>query len=122
MIGHVDGNLVLYDSVEQVVKRSIGSQEIFPDPENDVALSPDGKWIVQGLEVETRTAYTVFRRSDHVWTRTRWFDQREFSSGDLRIDAAPKWNRSSSKILFSSLTDEPQPTRQMFVAHVRTAR
>jgi hypothetical protein len=118
MMGNVDGRLVLYDSETQQVVEELGTPEIFPDPENDVALSPDGGWIVQGIEEESRTRYAVYRRSDGAWAHTDWFDQRQYDSGNLRIDAAPKWNRTSDGILFSSLTDEPEPTRQLFLIRV----
>ena len=113
--------LVLYNSESQQVIQELGSPEIFPDPGNDVALSPDAKWIVQGFEEEARNAYAVYRRCDGAWAHTRWFDQRQYDSGDLRIDAAPKWNRSGDQIVFSSLTDEPEPTRQLFLIRVKTS-
>ena len=85
-----------------------------------MALSPDAKWIVQGFEEEARNAYAVYRRSDGAWAHTPWFDQRQYDSGPLRIDSAPKWNRSNDQILFSSLTDEAEPTRQLFLVRVKT--
>ena len=112
--------LVLYDSERQQVIEELGSSEIFPDPGNDVALSPDAKWMVQGFEEEARNAYAVYRHSDGAWAHTPWFDQREYDSGPLRIDAAPKWNRSGDQILFSSLTEEPEPTRQLFLIRIKT--
>ena len=69
---------------------------------------------------EARNAYAVYRRSDGAWAHTPWFDQREYDSGPLRIDAAPKWNRSGDQILFSSLTEEPEPTRQLFLIRIKT--
>ncbi len=118
--GEGGDRLVLYDSERQQVIEELGSSEIFPDPGNDVALSPDAKWMVQGFEEEARNAYAVYRRSDGAWAHTPWFDQREYDSGPLRIDSAPKWNRSGDQILFSSLTDEPEPTRQLFLIRVKT--
>lgn len=118
MIGTVDDRLVLYDSGQQQVVEELGSREVFADPGNDIALSPDGGWLVQGIEEDARNAYAVYRRSDGAWAHTRWFDQRAYDSGPLRIDAAPKWNRSSNRILFSSLTDEAEPTRQLFMIHI----
>ena len=47
-----------------------------------------------------------------------WFDQRQYDSGKLRIDAAPKWNRTSDQILFPSLSNEAEPTRQLFLIRV----
>lgn len=118
--GDAGERLVLYDSERQQVIEELGSSKIFPDPGNDVALSPDAKWIVQGFKEGARNAYAVYRRSDGAWAHTPWFDQREYDSGPLRIDSAPKWNRSSDQILFSSLTDEPEPTRQLFLIRVKT--
>jgi len=118
LIGHAQSSLVLYDSQTMEIVDKLGDSTVFPDPENDVALSPDGEWIVQGLEEGPRTAYTVYRRSDEQWARTGWYDQHPYTSGDLRIDPAPKWNRSGSAFLFSSLTDEDEPTRQLYLATV----
>jgi len=118
--GDGEERLVLYDSERQQIIKELGSLEIFPDPGNDVALSPDAKWLVQGFEEEARNAYAVYRRSDGAWAHTPWFDQRQYDNGPLRIDAAPKWSRSGDQILFSSLTDEPEPTRQLFLIRVKT--
>jgi len=121
MIGAVNHRLVLYDSGRQEVLRELGSPKIFPDPGNDVALSPDGGWIVQGIQEGSRNAYAVYRRSDGAWAHTRWFDQGAYASGPLRIDPAPKWSRSSDQVLFSSLTQKPEPTRQLFLIHIAVA-
>ena len=43
--------LILYDSESQKIIQELGTAEAFPDPGNDVALSPDAKWLVQGFEV-----------------------------------------------------------------------
>ena len=118
--GEGEERLVVYDSEKQQIIQELGSSEIFPDPGNDVALSPDAKWIVQGFEETARNAYAVYRRSDEAWAHTPWFDQRQYDSGPLRIDAAPKWNRSNDQILFSSLTAEAEPTRQLFLIRVKT--
>ena len=128
MIGTVDRegpgpeirkSLVLYDSQNQWVVKEIGNPLIFPDPEDDVALSPDAEWIVQSCEEDSRNAYTVFRRSDGAWARTPWMEQGEkYEHGPLRIDGAPKWNRAGNQVLFSSMTQEEKPTRQLFLIRV----
>ncbi|MDA2938493.1 hypothetical protein MYX75_09555 [Acidobacteria bacterium AH-259-A15] len=122
MIGTVDNRLVIYDSSQQRVMEELGTPTVFPDPGNDVALSPDGDWVVQGIEDGSRNAYAVYRRSDGAWAHTGWFDQGDYDSGPLRIDAGPKWNRSSDHILFSSLTNDPEPTRQLFLIRVMSDR
>jgi hypothetical protein len=40
-----------------------------------------------------------------------------FTSGDLRIDGSPAWNRSSDAFLFPGL-DAGDGTRQIFVARI----
>ena len=118
--GDAEKRLVLYDSEKQQIIQELRPSEIFPDPGNDVALSPDAKWIVQGFEEEARNAYAVYRRSDGTWAHTPWFDQPQYDSDPLRIDAAPKWNRSGDQILLSSLTDEPDPAQRHFLIRVKT--
>ena len=111
--------LVLYDAEQQKILQEIGNSDIFLDPEDDVALSPDGKWIVQSCEEDSKNAYTVFRRSDGAWARTSWLEQGpEYEHGPLRIDGAPKWNRAGNQVLFSSLTQEEKPTRQLFLIKI----
>ena len=121
MIG-VDNRLIIYDSSQQRLVEELATPTVFPDPENDVALSPDGNWVVQGIEDGSRNAYSVYRRSDGAWAHTRWFDQGDYDSGPLRIDAGPKWNRAGDQILFSSLTSDPDPTRQLFLIRVVSGR
>lgn len=122
MIGHVDGELVFYDTDTMEVVGPVGPPDVFPDPENDVALSPDGNWIVQGIEENERTSYVVYRLSDGASARSPWFAQTGYSSGDLRIDAAPKWNRTSDAVMFSSLTEGDNPTRQLYLIRVSSTR
>ena len=122
MMGNVDGELVFYDTDAMEVIGPVAAPGVFPDPENDVALSPDGEWIVQGVEEDPKTSYVVYRLSDGLMAQTGWYDQTGYSHGDLRIDAAPKWNRSNDEVLFSSLTPGPDRTRQLYRIRVLTTR
>lgn len=119
MIGRVGPDLVLYDSERQVIVEKIGTPEIFTLPEGDLALSPDAKWITQGHPDRPLTSFVVFRRSDGAWLRTEGLDQTGYTRGDLRIDPAPKWNRSSNQVIFPSLADDAGRTRQMFLLTVK---
>ena len=55
------------------------------------------------------------RRSDNVSLRSTGFDVTGWTSGDLRCDPAPCWNRESNQILVSALADDPDRTRQLFL-------
>ena len=116
MIGSVDDDLVLYDTDSQQVVETLGSPEIFPDAEGDTALSPDGGWIVNGSTDGSTYSYTVMRRSDGAWARTEPLTRGEYVSGELRLDPAPCWNRSSNQVLFPGLAEDG--TRQMFLLTV----
>ena len=116
MIGSVEDDLVLYDTDSQQVVETLGSPEIFPDAEGDTALSPDGGWIVNGSTDASSYSYTVMRRADRAWVRTPPLDRGEYVKGDLRLDPAPCWNRSSNQVLFPGLAKDG--TRQMFLMTV----
>jgi hypothetical protein len=90
----------------------LGNAEIFPDPEGDISLSPDGNWLVNGYKKGTENFYTVFRRSDGVYVRSEGIDKGSYS-GDIRIDPAPQWNRTNDAILVPGI--DKNKTRQMFL-------
>lgn len=120
IIGAHDGQQVVYDVVQQKLlpERTMGDRSIFPNPEGDVSLSPDGKWFVNGYANNKRgaIAYVVMRLSDGAYARSEWFDRGPYTKGDLRTDPAPRWNRASNAILVPGWTDEG--TRQLFVLKV----
>ena len=66
MIGRLKDRQVLYDTDQQLVVGVLGSPEIFPDPEGDIALSPNGKLFVNGHKDRKKKAnfYTIYRRED----------------------------------------------------------
>ncbi len=115
MIGQRDNEQILFDVELQVVTGTLGTPEIFPKPNGDVALSPDGKWFVNGHGEKGMNYYTILRRTDGSWMRTAGVDQGGFISGDLRIDPSPCWNRDGSQILVTGIAEDEQRTRQMFV-------
>jgi hypothetical protein len=117
MIGAVAGDLALYDTDSQQIVETIGTPEIFPDPEGDTALSPDAGWIVNGGTDGPQTVYTIYRRSDGAWVHTAPFDRGEYQHGDLRIDPAPCWNRAGDQFVFPALA--PDGARQMFLVSLR---
>ena len=95
----------------------LGTPKIFPQPEGDISLSPNGEWFVNGYgdKKANKNYYTVYRRADGAFVRSEGIDKGAYR-GDIRIDAAPRWNRTSDAILMPGLAENK--TRQMFVLHV----
>jgi hypothetical protein len=116
VIGSLDGKQVLYDVDKKQIVGQIGTPEILPKPGGDVSLSPDGEWFANGYREGDENFYTIFRRSDGTWRRSRAFNIKGWTSGDLRLDAAPAWNRTSDAILFPALAADG--TRQSFLMRI----
>jgi hypothetical protein len=90
---------------------------MFPKPEGDISLSPSGKWFVNGYGYKNKNYYAVYRRSDGAFVRSEGIDKGSYS-GDIRIDGAPRWNRTNDAILIPGIAENK--TRQMFILHVIT--
>jgi hypothetical protein len=112
MIGSVNNRQVIYDVHQQKIVGEIGDPTILPSAEGDIALSPDGRWLVNGHRQNSTNYYTFFRRADGAWVRSPGFPVRGWESGDLRCDPAPCWNRDSNEIVFPAIAGDG--TRQMF--------
>jgi len=117
MIGVTDTEQIIYDTDEQKVVGNIGSPALIPNPGGDIALSPDGKWFVNGHGDRGANHYTILRLADGAWTRTAGLNQGGFTSGDLRVDPGPLWNRGSTQLLVPGVA--PDGTRQLFVIDVK---
>jgi hypothetical protein len=118
MMGAEGGRQVIYDVIERRIVETLGSKEVFPQPGGDIALSPDGQWFVNGHSDAGNNYYTVLHRTDGTWARTPAISRGRYTGGDLRIDGAPAWNRTSDAILFPGL-DPSDGTRQIFVINIR---
>lgn len=118
IIGAMDGNMVLYDVERKQLAGTVGQADTWVKASGDVALSPDGQWIVNGAETKAGNMYVAFRRSDSATARSRAFPAPGLTEGDLRVDGSPCWNRSSNAFLFPAIADDPQRTRQLFVARI----
>jgi len=120
MIGAMDTRQVIYDVNRDLVVGQIGDSAIFPDPEGDIALSPQGDWFVNGHKDKNqkKNFYNFYRRSDGKLIRSQGFDIGKWISGDLRQDPSPAWNRSGTKILVPGLVGDTNPTRQLFIINL----
>ena len=60
----------------------------------------------------------VYRLSDGLHARSEGLDKGSYG-GDVRIDPAPRWNRTNDAILVPGVARDG--TRQMFVIRVRSS-
>ncbi|XOV93613.1 MAG: hypothetical protein ACFHWX_02660 [Bacteroidota bacterium] len=106
---------VRYDVVKKEIIEFMGDPSIFPKPEGDISLSPNGDMFANGYVNGKMNSYTVLRRSDGTYAMTPGISKGEYS-GDIRIDPAPRWNRTNDAILVPGI--DKNFTRQMFVIKV----
>lgn len=122
MIGALDGRQIIYDVDRDQVVGQLASEDVFPNPGGDIALSPQGDWIVNGHKSREQAMnfYTFFQRSTGRHFRSRGFNIGPWLSGDLRQDPSPAWNRSGTRILVPAIVGGNTPGRQLFVVSLPT--
>lgn len=113
--GNKKDEQILYNVDAKQIIGQIGNPEMFPKPEGDISLSPNGDWFVNGYSESSKNYYAVYRRSDGAFSRSEGIDKGSYS-GDIRIDPAPRWNRTNDAILVPGI--DGNKTRQMFVIRV----
>ena len=116
VIGKHDRQQAVYDVIEKKVVDYWGGRDIFPNPEGDIALSPNGDWFVNGFDRRSQNIYTVFHRPTKRYALIEATSVEGWESGDLRIDGSPAWNRTADTILIPGLANDG--TRQLFLLHV----
>lgn len=119
LIGRRGAKQILYNVMQKKVVGQWGTPEIFPDPEGDISLSPSGQWFVNGHKKGDRNYYTVYRRHDGAFARSEGIFKGSYG-GDIRIDPAPRWNRTNNAILVPGIAKNI--TRQLFIIRVVTNR
>ena len=121
LIGKEKKNQIYYDVDASKVIGQLGTRNEFPNPEGDVSLSLDGNWFVNGYKRQSKengnkNFYAVYRRSDGAFVRSEGIDKGDYL-GDIRIDPAPRWNRTNDAILVPGISENK--TRQMFVIQIK---
>lgn len=120
IIGRRRRDQAIYDVRQKRIVGQLGSPKIFPKPEGDIALSPDGRWFVNGGPREGgRLVYDFLRLADGLHLRSPALNRGRFLHGELRIDPAPRWNRDSSAILAPGWTEDG--TRQLHIIRIEEA-
>lgn len=120
MIGSIAERQAVFDVDSQQLVELIGDRDLFPDPEGDIALSPDLEWLANGYKGDGKVYYVVHNRSTGQTFRSPGYDLYGRVSGDLRCDPAPRWNRTGDRLLIPSMMEDG--TRQMFVMRMPWAR
>ncbi|UCG49164.1 MAG: hypothetical protein JSU94_05145 [Phycisphaerales bacterium] len=117
VIGRKGERQVIYDVERREIVGQIATPEVIEKPGGDISLSPDGKWFVNGYGSGGKNYYVIVRLSDGAHVRSQGFSRGPYTRGELRIDPAPCWNRTSDAILVPGYTEGG--TRQMFIIRVR---
>jgi hypothetical protein len=113
VVGSRDGRQILFDPRAQQAVRMIGTPESIPDPGADVAISPDGKWLVNGWHEQEQSCYRFIQLETGETIDGPCLPVTGWTEGDLRIDPAPCWNRAGTAIAVPALA--PDGTRQTFL-------
>ncbi len=106
---------ILYNVDTKNIVGQLGDARMFPKPEGDIALSPDGNWFANGYKQGDKNYYAVYHRSDGAFARSEGIDKGSYS-GDIRIDPAPRWNRANDAVLIPGIAKNK--TRQMFIIRI----
>ena len=97
MIGRSGKLQIVYDTEKQLL--TLSNPEIFPDPEGDIALSPNGEWLVNGYKSkkEKKNYYVIYNLKNKFHLRSKGF---EIGNGYLEISGktSPTWNRNNNQI------------------------
>ena len=120
MIGRHKDRQIIFDVDKDEIVGQLGDPTIFPNPEGDIALSPDAKWFVNGWKDRKKEAmfYSILRRGDGMHLRTKGFNIGKYQSGDLRQDPSPCWNRSGDQILVPRVEKDGK-SRQLFIISIK---
>lgn len=116
IIAATPDGVALYDPRSRAMVGKIAGRDVFADPKGDKALSPDGTWLVHGDGVQDGGAhghrYVFLRLADGRHAVSATLPRGPWIDGDLRLDAAPCWNRDADRVLVPAIAADG--TRQLF--------
>ena len=119
MLGSIANRQAVFDVDSQELVELIGDSEMFPDPEGDIALSPNLEWLANGYKDDGKVYYVIHNRRTGTTYRAGGYDLYGRVSGNLRCDPAPRWNRSGDMLLIPAMMEDG--TRQMFTLRLPPA-
>jgi hypothetical protein len=109
---------VVYDVTLKRIVETWGTSDVFPNPGGDISLSPDGNMFVNGAKQgENEMVFTFLNRKTGKFFRSPPVSSGQWTSGDLRIDPAPSWNRTNDQILTTGIAKDG--SRQLFILTIR---
>ena len=120
MIGAIANRQAVFDVDSQRLVELIGDRDLFPDPEGDIALSPDLDWLANGFKEDGKVHYVIHNRRTGVTYRAGGYDLFGRVSGNVRCDPAPRWNRTGDALLIPGMMEDG--TRQMFLLRLPEER
>lgn len=113
MIGSHGDQQAIYDVAQKKIVGSLGGKDVFPNPEGDVALSPDGSWFVNSHREGEHHHYTFLEMRSRRLVKSPPVFLANWTRGAVRLDPAPTWNRTSDAIVVPGIAKDG--TRQMFL-------
>ena len=116
LIGSKEGKQIVFNPATASIVQTIGTAESIPTPGGDIALSPDGQWLINGRRKGDTNCYTVVHVETGDWFSTPCLPIANYREGEVRIDPAPCWNRAGTAFAAPALAADG--TRQTFVFRI----
>mmetsp|Transcript_29183 Transcript_29183/g.59185 ORF Transcript_29183/g.59185 Transcript_29183/m.59185 type:complete len:588 (-) Transcript_29183:507-2270(-) len=113
-----ENQIVKYNIISDTVDGSIGDGIAFRKTGGDLSLSPNGQMFANGWESEKYLIYHLVRLTDAEEIVSPPIYRGSYTKGNLRIDAAPRWNRIGNKLLVPGWYGE---RRQLNVISIENA-
>jgi hypothetical protein len=113
VIGAVKGRQVVYNVDTKSIIGELGNRQVFPNPEGDIALSPDGQWLVNGYPRKDENVYVIYNMQEGTHFTTPGLRRGAYLRGDTRLDPSPCWRRDARAIAVPAIADDG--SRQTFI-------